>query len=422
MLRSERGRAFLAGLAFALPVATVGALLLRIADALAASNAYRRAVLDAAVDGIVTIDDQGVIHSFNPAAEAIFGYSAAEVIGHRISLIIPEPYHVYYKLISTGTEVVGRRKDGTTFPMDLTSGRMQLGEQRLYIGIARDITRFKRAEEDLARARDAAEAANRAKSAFLLNMSHELRTPLNHVIGYSDLLAEDLSADGHEQYGGDIRKIRGAGEHLLKLIEGILELTRLESDTAALESAPVDVPALLTTLADEMADTVAARGNTLHLVIADDLPPALADAARLRQVLAQLIDNAAKFTEGGMITITAHGEHAAARSEEPGAAAARALSAPAAHAHLAVVAPRTRIFSASVLISVSDTGIGMPPDDVARLFEPFVQSDDSTTRAHGGVGLGLAIAARLCRMMQGELRVTSAPGAGSTFSVRLPVA
>lgn len=162
-----------------------------------------QAVLTSVIDGIITIDDTGTVHSFNAAAERIFGYSANEVVGNNVKMLMPEPYHSSHdgylrnymssgeaKIIGLRREVLGKHKDGSAFPMDLAVSQMQAGDRRMFVGIARDITDRKQAEVELQQARDHAEESNRAKSEFLANMSHELRTPLNAVIGYSEMLRE----------------------------------------------------------------------------------------------------------------------------------------------------------------------------------------------------------------------------------------
>ncbi len=259
-------------------------------------------------------------------------------------------------------------------------------------GVVQDITDRKRAELKAHAAlveKLQAEARNRAKSQFLANMSHELRTPLNAIIGYSEMLEEDAALGGHEAIVPDLKKIQGAGRHLLSLINGILDLSKIEAGRMDLYVEAYDVRALIDDVVATVAPLVANNGNTLTLDCAADLGTARADVTKLRQTLFNLIGNAAKFTERGTITV-----RAARRSEGE---------------------------MEWLVFDVIDTGIGMTAEQLERLFEPFVQADASTTRKYGGTGLGLAISRRFCEMMGGTVTVESAPGAGSTFTVWLPV-
>jgi PAS domain S-box-containing protein len=390
-------RQILRGVLWALPLGAALALLRRYIGLFLAANAYRRAVLDYAVDGIILIDDAGNVQSFNPAAEKVFGYTTAEMVGQNLRRIIAPPDHVMYKLISIGREVTGIRKDGLTFPMDMTSGQMQLSAQRMYILIVRDVTRRKQIEDELRQARDAAEAASRAKSSFLLTMSHELRTPLNHIIGYGELLQEELHERGQQDLLPDLMHIDQAGRHLLRQIEDVLDLANIESGLIQLRMERF----VLRTLLDELGHAIAPllERNANRLILDETQAPTemIADRARVRQVLYNVLSNAGKFTQHGVITVRVVAEFAVG-SETPGAL------------------PQNDV----VRFEISDTGVGMRAEQVAALFEPF-QVENVTTRAHGGAGLGLAITRRLCRLMGGEISVISSPGEGSTFTVRLPL-
>lgn len=381
----SRLRLFLAGLVWAVPLGIVLAFLRRSIGMFLAANEYRRAVLDYAVDGIILIDDNGSIHAFNPAAEKFFGYAAGELIGENLRRVIAPPDHVLYKLISIGREATGIRKDGSTFPMDMTSGQMQLYDRRMYILIVRDVTRRKQIEDELRRTRDEAEAASRAKSAFLLTMSHELRTPLNHIIGYSDMVAEELADREITDLLPDMRKIDYSSRQLLRQIEDVLDLANIESGQVQLAMTPIELHPLLDQVCHDLQPILAKNGNTLQIDAAAAPVAMCSDPTRLRQVLDNLLTNACKFTERGTISL--------AVSLDPEAD--------------------------QVLFAVSDTGIGMAPDHLEVLFEPF-RVADVTTRRQGGAGLGLAITYRLCRMMGGSISVASELGQGTTFTVRLP--
>jgi len=227
------------------------------------------------------------------------------------------------------------------------------------------------------------EAANRHKSQFLANMSHELRAPLGVIIGYSEILAEEARASGAEAFVPDLARITRAGRDLLELINAVLDLSKIEAGRMELELEPVDVAALAAGVAAAVAPLAAARRNDVRLDCPDDIGPVRADATKLATALRSLLDNACKFTEDGEVTI------AVARGRD------------------------------GIEIAVTDTGIGMTPEQQERLFREFAQADASSTRRYGGSGLGLALARRLCRLMGGDITVTSRPGAGSTFTITL---
>jgi PAS domain S-box-containing protein len=392
MVRKARSwlRLTLLGLLAALPLGVILALLRRYIGLFLAANEYRRAVLDYAVDGIILIDDRGIIHAFNPAAEQIFGYQAKQMIGQGLQAIVAPPDHVMFKLISIGREATGIRYDGTTFAMDMTSGQMQISDRRMYILIVRDATRRKQIEDELRHARDAAEAASRAKSAFLLTMSHELRTPLNHIIGYGDIVREELAEHDLPGVLADMQKIDRAGHALLGQIDDVLEMANLESGVIQLASEQFAVRPLLEELARHVRPMAERNRNRFELEIGDIAESMVADQVRVRQMLLNVLENACKFTEQGTILL----QVSKRADSEAGIA--------------------------YMQFEVSDTGHGIAKEHVHKLFEPF---PGVNTPAHkqSGAGLGLAITARLCRMMGGDIQVESVPGEGSVFRICLPV-
>jgi PAS domain S-box-containing protein len=375
----------------------LGALALQVADDSAKSGLSRQAVIDNAVDGILIIDERDTITTFNPAAERMFGYAAEEIIGQPIATLIPDPLHRQYKLISIGDEVTGRRKDGLLFPMDLSSGQFFEGAHRLFVVIVRDVSRRRQVEEELQRARDAAEAASRAKSTFLANMSHELRTPLNAIIGYSELLLEEAEEGGAgATLTGDLERINRAGRHLLNLISDILDISKIEAGRMDLSRENFELGPLLEDIEAAVMPQLQRNHNQLVVRYNGDPNSLYADPLKVRQILINLLGNAAKFTEGGVVTLRVWRQDGL-RIDHVG------------------------VPVAAVIFEVSDTGIGMAQEQLDTLFEAFVQADQTTTRRYGGTGLGLAITKRFCQMMGGAISVQSALGEGSTFKVSLPI-
>lgn len=235
-----------------------------------------------------------------------------------------------------------------------------------------------------------ARAANRAKSLFLANMSHELRTPLNAVIGYAEIVEEDLLSGETQHSARDLQRIRGAAGHLLDLINEVLDLSRIEAGKMDLRPARVDVPQLLRAAVDTVAPLAAKNGTTCTLHVAPDIAYATADETRLRQCLLNLLSNAAKFTKDGRIVLNVRRRSVADRD--------------------------------LIAFEVRDTGQGISPENLARLFQPFVQVDNGATRPHDGAGLGLVITRRLMRLMGGDVTAASELGRGSIFTLYLPVA
>jgi len=233
------------------------------------------------------------------------------------------------------------------------------------------------------------EIASQHKSAFLANMSHELRTPLNAIIGYSEMLQEDAVDQGANALVPDLKKVNTAGKHLLELINSILDLSKIEAGKMELHLEDIDVAALIADVAAVGQPLAEKNGNRLEVVCGANVGRMHTDLTKVRQVLFNLLSNACKFTERGQVSLAIQREHSGD--------------------------------GAWLNFSVIDTGIGLSPEQLPRLFEEFAQADAKTSRKYGGTGLGLAVSRRLCRLMGGDITVTSEPGKGSNFTVRLPV-
>ncbi|MBI5947997.1 MAG: CHASE3 domain-containing protein [Chloroflexi bacterium] len=370
---------------------------LQVAADLQAAQEGLRAILATAPDAIITIGASGIVESFNPAAERMFGYAPGEVIGKNVSKLMPPPHrdeHDSYlrnyletgvaKLIGSGREVTGLRKDGTTFPLDLAVGVTQVGGKPVFSGILRDVSERKAAEEALRTATEEARSANRAKSDFLSRMSHELRTPLNVVLGFGQVLQLDPLTPGQDD---SVTHILTAGRHLLNLIDEILDLSRIEAGRLPLSLEPVLVDTILTESTDLVRPLADGRGISIELDTDDCQRYVFVDRQRIKQVLLNVLSNAIKYNrEGGSVFLScSEGENERWR------------------------------------IAVRDTGRGIAPERLARWGTAFDRLGAETTSIEG-TGLGLSLSRGLVEAMNGEMGAESVLGEGSTFWLDLPVA
>jgi PAS domain S-box-containing protein len=369
-------------------------------DAIAATKNYTENILRSLMNALIVVAPDGAIQAVNIAACRLLGYSEAELVGWPMTKVLaasdiasPDQETGLADVIRHGAlhgvEKVYRTKDGRSIPV-LFSGSIMYddaGRVQGIVCIAQDITERKQAEE-LRRQKEAAEEANRAKSTFLANMSHELRTPLNAIIGYSEMLLEETTDQGQSAMLPDLEKIRTAGKHLLTLINAILDLSKIEAGKIELVLETFGVSGLIAEIVTTIKPLLERNGNTLEVHGADTGDLMHADPVRVRQCLLNLLSNACKFTEQGTITLQVR------RVTESG--------------------------GDWLIFRVTDTGIGMTPEQQSRLFQDFSQADASTTRKYGGTGLGLAISQRFCHMMGGDIMVESSPGQGSTFTLLLP--
>ncbi len=375
---------------------------LHTANALRLSEARNEAILDTVAEAILTVDEAGILLGFNRAAEAMFGVPAGDLLWRPLDRLIPlahlrEEGGVRLEFApGQTTALVGRdrvaeaeRADGTRFPVELSVSASEVEGRRIYTAILRDVTKRRRAEAELLAAKEAAEAADRAKSTFIATMNHELRTPLNAVIGFSQLLEARTDArpeGGWGQHRDCVVAIRQAGEQLLSIIDDILDMARVEAGGLSLAEEPVDLSALAAQLVADLEFQATRQGVTVEVAADGDLPPMRGDRRRLRQALGNLLSNAIKFSHPqGAVTLT--------------------------------MAPAV---DGWVELAVRDHGIGMRAEDIATALTPFAQVDQTATRRYEGIGLGLPLALRLVEAHGGTLTLDSAPGRGCTATVRLP--
>ncbi len=490
------------------------------------SEARLRAVVDTAVDGIITIDERGIVQAFNRSAERLFGRASAEVVGRNVKMLMPEPdrsrhdgYIANYRrtgvatIIGVGREVEGLRSDGSVFPMRLAIGEAEVSGERLFVGLITDISERRameqslrereqeyrslmanipgvsfrclldadwtmlfisdavlpltgwpavdflerrrtfaqlihpddadhvfdevaaaarrgeqyvvqyrvlrrdgearwvsesasavldeagqvrwidgviidltdrvRMEEALREAKDRAERAVETRSAFLANMSHEIRTPMNAILGFTHVLLD--ANDLPQRHRRHLHTVRQSARGLLGILNDVLDAAKLDKEALELEHAPFSLVAVCHQVVDMFAAQAEHKGLALTCELTTRRDQVLGDAMRLRQVLSNLVSNAVKFTDTGSVVLRVW--------DDPD----------------------------QVCFRVEDTGIGIPPERLARLFEPFVQGDASMSRRYGGTGLGTTIALQLAQLMGGQLTVHSEPGVGSRFDLCLPL-
>jgi PAS domain S-box-containing protein len=366
--------------------------------ALRDSEARFRAAVDALNEGLIITDLHDRVTYVNARMAQLHGCPPEEMVGHPVRelLIPPESWPDYDERQRQRAEGMAEqyeqqllRADGEYFWAEINAApfRDAGGEIVGTLAAVMDVTERKRIQEELVSAVDTAEDATRAKSAFLANMSHELRTPLNAIIGYSEMLAEELQDRTLDELLPDVHKIHGSGKHLLTVINDILDLSKIEAGKLDLYLETLDLDHLIKDVAATLEPLVEGRGNVLEVKSAG-VGSIRGDVTRLRQVMLNLLSNANKFTEGGRLRLEA--ERFVHNAEQ------------------------------WVRIKVKDTGIGMTPEQLGKLFRAFTQADVSTTRKYGGTGLGLVISRQLCQMMGGDITVESVAGQGSTFTVQLP--
>jgi PAS domain S-box-containing protein len=369
------------------------------------SEARHRALIEASVYGVLTIDERGIIESANPAAERLFGYAGSEMIGHNISMLMAEPYkaeHDSYllnyfhtgvrKIIGIGREVEGRRKDGSTFPMDLAVAEFQIDGKRYYQGTVSDISQRRAAEEALRQKehnarllQEALKEADRRKDEFLATLAHELRNPLAPVLNALQILNMKGPPTPELQWARGV--IDRQMQQMTRLIDDLMDVSRISRGKVELKREKVALANVIHGAVETSRPLIEQCGHELEVV----LPPQTfyldADLIRLAQVFSNLLNNAAKYTErGGRVWLTAERE------------------------------------GSDVVVSVKDTGIGIPADKLQSVFDIFSQVHGTFQQSHGGLGIGLSLAKQLVEMHGGTIDARSeGPGRGSEFVVRLPV-
>ncbi len=356
-----------------------------------------RSVVDHVIDGIITIDEQGRVDSFNPAAEKLFGYSREEVLGRNVNILMPEPYHGEHdaylanylrtglaKIIGSGREVVGQRKNGSTFPMELAVSEFRIGPRRFFTGIVRDITERKELERQLRQRLDDLAQADRQKNEFLAMLAHELRNPLAPMRNALYLLNSPKSDDAVQERARHI--VDRQMQHLVRLVDDLLDVSRIVRGMVELRRQVFDLSQAAMRAAETAQPVIDGHGHSLVMKLPDDPLWVDGDIVRLSQVIANLLTNAAKYTD-----------HAG---------------------HIWLGAARD---GGEAVVRVRDSGIGIPPDMLPRVFDLFVQGDRSLARSQGGLGIGLTLAQRLVELHGGTVQAHSEGlGQGSEFVVRLP--
>jgi PAS domain S-box-containing protein len=352
----------------------------RIEEALRQSEALNRSIVETAVDGIITIDEQGKIASFNSAAEQIFGYAAHEVIGQNITVLMPSPYrqeHDSYlehylqtgerKIIGIGREVVGQRQDGATFPMDLAVGETRVGERRIFTGIVRDITARKRAAQEMQRADRLAMVGQLASG-----LAHEIGTPLNVIAGNAELLRMDLR--GQHLDTEILETIVRQTDRITGLVQQLLTFARVENEAMG----PFSLHDPLSHALRLLETRLSREGISTTLDAPDDLPLLWGAADQIEQVFLNILVNAwHAMPDGGTIAIKAH-----------------------------------EIDDKRVQVAFRDSGLGLSEEAMAKAFEPFF-----STKGDKGTGLGLAICKQIIDHHQGHMKLESTPGAGATIII-----
>ncbi|MEM8886568.1 MAG: ATP-binding protein [Bacteroidota bacterium] len=365
------------------------------------AEGYVSAIMENVVDGILTFDSEGKILSVNSAAQEIFGYPESELQGEIIQSLLPDESHEKAKSLYTGiTEIIAGtqasftdeslalKKSGEIFPTEISISKMSGSSGDLFITIIKDITQRVQFQEEIILAKEKAEAAAIAKTNFLSTMSHEIRTPMNAVIGLTNLLIQE---NPRQDQLDNLNVLKFSGENLLVLINDILDFNKIEAGRVEFEEIDFSLKTVANTIKEAIGVKAKAKGIGLRIYMDSALPEVVVgDPTRLSQILNNLIGNAVKFTEKGKVTVDI-----ALREEKD-----------------------DKLY---IDFEVEDTGIGIPEDKIASVFESFTQSNSTITRKYGGTGLGLSITKRLIELQGSEIKLESELGVGSKFYFTLPL-
>ena len=386
--------------------------------ALEHQNAFNNSLLDTVLSGIITINSRGQVFSFNKTAEKIFGYSSTEVIGANVSMLMPEPDHSLHdeyitnyvtsgraRIIGSGREVLGRRKDGSIFPLELAVSEMSVSGERMFTGSVHDISARKHAElaledirdhlqekvdeqtQDLIEARDEALAAERTMSTFLANMSHEIRTPLHAILSYARF-GEKQTAESNSSAAEHFREIHASGSDLLALLNDLLDLSKLKAGKIVYDFQPIALRELITEVVNKFGPLMKEKGMIAVPKFHGTERMVRIDGRKLAQVLGNLLSNAIKFSPANSI----------------------------------VKLDTNYNDDGCVHLTIRDKGVGIPPNELDAIFNPFIQSSHTKSNT-GGTGLGLAICKEIVENgHNGKIFAVNNPEGGACFSVIFPAA
>jgi PAS domain S-box-containing protein len=366
------------------------------------SESKLQSIFKSVPEAIVVTDSMGMIAQCNDAMCVIFGYSMDELIGQRISLLMPpeegSPQNSETKvnlikwrekLGNQPSVMPGQRRDGSVFPVRLTVSETHRDNEHFFVGVMQDFTAIQSAQDLLVEAKEKAEQANRMRGEFLANMSHEIRTPMNGIVGMTELALDTSSPELQKEY---LTLARDSANHLLQIINEILDFSKIEAKALELELREVSPAQLIRHTVRSLEQLARVKGVDLQLKMADNMPELVwMDPVRMRQALTNLLGNAIKFTDQGSVVVKTE--------------------------LLSEMDDQTVLLR----ISVIDTGIGFDPERTEALFSPFTQADGSVTRSFGGTGLGLAITRSLLQLMGGYIAAEGQPGKGASFVATLPV-